>query len=1468
MKCHFCNQEVTLPHRCPLQCEQCGKYFARKHNKEKHQKNCHPGQTFSCPTCQRQFQRKSNRDQHQRLCRRAVPFHGERQFCCHTCQDKFSSRRDLVRHRNRQHGGAEGFDWEPWRGPDGEVDAPLREVMEDNRQIILAPFEIPRVNHAWYNIPVREEASGLEELLDKMDDIYAAQDHAFKINFSLGFVLRHIETGEYRYFAPNRNETLFPLPFVVSNQRSLNILKQKLREENLMEHLKRSRPNSQWKPFLLTNILVDVIPTHYPLGRGNLPDFIKNSKAIIGLEKDHDNSLFEDGLCFFRCLAHPHLKDLSQYVDAWVQFMGSFVPVCFQVFPDLERCFEKSISVYELKSDGTVTPIYESLQNYEDKLYLNLYEKHLSLITDFHLYCKKFSCEFCHKFFTTRVRWKKHQSNCQGVKRLNYVGGLFNPTVSFADEMFERLGERPFFPWFIVYDFESLLIPTEMTQQTIKWTTKHHPISVSICSNVPEYLTPKCFVHADLKELLKEMILYMTDIAQKVYDLASELWDREGLEEDLQKKLDKYKTEVPVLGFNSSKYDMNLIKVELAKTLHLDEIKEYFVVKKNNQYMCLKSPQFRFLDISHYLAPGYSYDKFLKAYQTTQQKSFFPYEWFTSTDKLNVTSLPPIDSFYSSLKQKNTLGDTEEERQTNYQSLLQVWTDKHMTSFKDFLIYYNNLDVEPFVEAVEKMQSFYKQVNIDFLKECVSIPGVARRYLFKDHPLFALFGTEDADLYKTIKKNIIGGPSIIFTRYHEAGKTLIRGKKLCQNIVGYDCNALYLWALGEAMPSGYFVRRQAPYFKPRCNKKYLVMFAWMDAVAKEKKIRILHRLNSGKEFRVGPYLCDGFDPVSKTVYEFDGCWFHGHKCRLTEKTWQKYEHLMEQRRKHTEKKAQYIREQGYQLVTMKECECKSFPVCHYLPPYYQTHKRGLTREEILMDTISGHLFGMIEVDIEVPEEMYDRFQEMSPLFCTCDIPVSAMGEFMKEHIEKYKLSSKPRRLLVGGMKAERILLLTPLLKWYLNHGLVVTQVYQVIEFNPKTCFAQFREEVSEARRKGDVSPDQLLLGDTMKLLGNSAYGSMIMNQEKHQKIEYVKGKDIALKVNMPTFKKLEDLGDGFAEVELVKARQKLNLPIQIGYAILQYAKLKMLEWYYDFLVEFVDRSDFEYIEMDTDSAYFAITGPTLRDVIKKEKRQEFESRLMNYCHVDSIESNPFWFPRECCSKHKAFDRRQSGLFKLEKEGVVMVALCSKTYVLKDKEGFEKTALKGVNKAGVENALEKTKKVLETGESTFSTNKSFRVHQNTIFTYEQDKKGFSQFYCKRKLIDSIHTVPLDLILSPWSRKDCFDIYDRHILSPRYPFRFMIDEEQFHDVFSYLQTLEESTVQVREERALACIECRYEQDHYFKQALLALENFDFVFIDEHYFWGCGQTLRQFRTSDDYPGANMWGFCLSRYCIDLHA
>ena len=46
------------------------------------------------------------------------------------------------------------------------------------------------------------------------------------------------------------------------------------------------------------------------------------------------------------------------------------------------------------------------------------------------------------------------------------------------------------------------------------------------------------------------------------------------------------------------------------------------------------------------------------------------------------------------------------------------------------------------------------------------------------------------------EKNIVGGPSIIFSCFHEKGVSKIKkieGNK-CQSIVGYDCNGLYSYA--------------------------------------------------------------------------------------------------------------------------------------------------------------------------------------------------------------------------------------------------------------------------------------------------------------------------------------------------------------------------------------------------------------------------------------------------------------------------------------------------------------------------------------------------------------------------------------------------------------------------------------------------------------------------------------------------
>ena len=95
------------------------------------------------------------------------------------------------------------------------------------------------------------------------------------------------------------------------------------------------------------------------------------------------------------------------------------------------------------------------------------------------------------------------------------------------------------------------------------------------------------------------------------------------------------------------------------------------------------------------------------------------------------------------------------------------------------------------------------------------------------------------------------------------------------------------------------------------------------------------------------------------------------------------------------------------------------------------------------------------------------------------------------------------------------------------------------------------------------------------------------------------GNEVDIALRPPFFEDLEEIGDAY-KIKERKRKVEITRSYQCGIAVYQLAKLRMLEFYYDFLDNYVDRRDFEYIYMDTDSAHFAISGESLRDVVKPE----------------------------------------------------------------------------------------------------------------------------------------------------------------------------------------------------------------------------------------------------------------------------
>ena len=213
----------------------------------------------------------------------------------------------------------------------------------------------------------------------------------------------------------------------------------------------------------------------------------------------------------------------------------------------------------------------------------------------------------------------------------------------------------------------------------------------------------------------------------------------------------------------------------------------------------------------------------------------------------------------------------------------------------------------------------------------------------------------------------------------------------------------------------------------------------------------------------------------------------------------------------------------------------------------------------------------------------------------------------------------------------------------------------------------------------------------MKLIGNSSYGKTITNINNHCDVSFVNDKEAAKKINSPLFKKATPLSDDWNEVESKKATLRHNLPLQIGFFVYQYAKLRMLDFHFNCVDKFIDRADFQLCEMDTDSYYMALSTPTLEDAVRPELRRAFFEEYHHWfpspaCDAhrsDFIEckvAGQEWAVKgQCCKDRKAYDKRTPGLFKLEYKGDGIVALCSKTYCcfgecLTDRETYNKQCI--------------------------------------------------------------------------------------------------------------------------------------------------------------------------------------------------
>ena len=145
----------------------------------------------------------------------------------------------------------------------------------------------------------------------------------------------------------------------------------------------------------------------------------------------------------------------------------------------------------------------------------------------------------------------------------------------------------------------------------------------------------------------------------------------------------------------------------------------------------------------------------------------------------------------------------------------------------------------------------------------------------------------------------------------------------------------------------------------------------------------------------------------------------------------------------------------------------------------------------------------MDCDNGVPENLRSNFVNFPPIFKNNLVSKSDIGDLMENYAEKERLLSQHRKMLISSFTLQNGTLITPLLLFYLQLGLVVTKIHRFVEYTPKKCFNSFLQSAVDARRKGDENPNSSVVAETMKLLANSSYVYQVMDRSRHTVTKHV-----------------------------------------------------------------------------------------------------------------------------------------------------------------------------------------------------------------------------------------------------------------------------------------------------------------------------------------------------------------------------
>ena len=240
---------------------------------------------------------------------------------------------------------------------DGENER-MNSLLRENAGLIFTPHCFTPLS-ADVNFPVNlplNQGRWIDNIFQTLDLVANINnDESFNLNLSFSFKLINRVTREHRYFVPHMNNAFFKRPIRIERPSSWKEVYSQLDEESLKTYVIHHRENTKWIPLMITNIMIYLYYLGVPMGDGELVQYIKDNKSIVGLDKDRHGTPYEDKLCGLRCLSfHQNLKNTGDGYQSMetrtkeLKQQWEYYGLDLLHVPQFEDTFNISVDIYSL----------------------------------------------------------------------------------------------------------------------------------------------------------------------------------------------------------------------------------------------------------------------------------------------------------------------------------------------------------------------------------------------------------------------------------------------------------------------------------------------------------------------------------------------------------------------------------------------------------------------------------------------------------------------------------------------------------------------------------------------------------------------------------------------------------------------------------------------------------------------------------------------------------------------------------------------------------------------------------------------------------------------------------------------------------------------------------------------------------------------------------------------------------------